>query len=250
MWNKTIQHSLQILVLFFTLQTLNAQTPKSKIDITHLTGDFYVYTTYNRFQDIVFPANGMYVLSTEGVILLDSPWDTTQFQPLLDSIKQKHHQNVVLCIATHAHEDRTAGLTFLRERGIKTYTTHKTDSICQLRNEKRAEFLIQKDTVFTIGQHRFQTLYAGPGHTEDNIVVWFEQEKILYGGCLIKSTEARDLGNLVDANTKAWPNTIKKIQVQCKQPQYIIPGHQDWSSKKALEHTLKLLEQHAKSNKP
>lgn len=248
MWNKKTQSLLTILFLI-TVSHLSAQSTKSKLDIAHLTGDFYVYTTYNTFQGITFPANGLYVLTTEGVILLDSPWDTTQFQPLLDSIAYKHHQTVVLCIATHAHEDRTAGLTFLRNKGIKTYTTQKTDSICQLRNEKRAEFLFQNDTVFTIGQHRFQTLYAGPGHTEDNIVVWFEQEKILYGGCLIKSTEARDLGNLADANTKAWPNTIKKIQAYCQQPQYIIPGHQDWSSKNALAHTLNLLKTHAKEIK-
>lgn len=33
--------------------------------------------------------------------MFDTPWDTTQFQPLLDSIKFKHNMNVLMCIATH-----------------------------------------------------------------------------------------------------------------------------------------------------
>jgi metallo-beta-lactamase class B len=89
----------------------------------------------------------MYVTS-KGVVLFDTPWDSTQFQPLLDSIKMRHDKDVVLCISTHFHEDRTAGLEFYRRIGIKTYTTERTDKLSRERNEKRAEFLIYKDTVF------------------------------------------------------------------------------------------------------
>lgn len=54
----------------------------------------------------------MYLVAKDGVVLFDTPWDTTQFQPLLDSIKLKHDKNVIICIATHAHEDRTGGLEY------------------------------------------------------------------------------------------------------------------------------------------
>ncbi|MFX5718714.1 MBL fold metallo-hydrolase, partial [Acinetobacter baumannii] len=69
------------------------------------------------------PANGLYAVTPKGVILIDCPWDTTQFQPLLDSIRAKHDKRVVACIATHSHADRTAGLTYYRAKGIRTYTT-------------------------------------------------------------------------------------------------------------------------------
>lgn len=227
---------------------LCGQTLHNQLNITHLDGDFYVFTTYRVFKGTLFPSNGMYVVTNDGVVLIDTPWDTTQFQVLLDSIKIKHNKNVVLCIATHSHEDRTGGLEYYKQNGIKTYTTLQTDQISKSRNENQAAFLILRDTVFNVGQYSFQTYYPGAGHTPDNIVIWFPKNKILYGGCLVKSTEAIDLGNLNDADPKQWPSTIKKIKKKFGKPNYVIPGHQDWSDHTSLDHTLKLLRQYKKKN--
>jgi metallo-beta-lactamase class B len=220
------------------------QGQKPKLEISHLTGDFYVFTTYNLWKGNPVPANGMYLITNTGVVLFDSPWDTTQFQPLLDSIKAKHNKVVIICIATHSHKDKTAALEFLKEKGVKTFTTKRTDDISKVKGEKRAEFLMEKDTVFSVGQYKFQVYYPGQGHTADNIVAWFEKEKILYGGCLVKSTEATDLGNVEEANIKEYPATIKNLQVKLKNPKFIIPGHQSWTSNRSLEHTLLLIQAH------
>jgi metallo-beta-lactamase class B len=239
------------IILSFVLHSLSGasgQTPDRNLVISHLTGDFYIFTTFGSFKGGSVPSNSMYLVTTNGVVLFDTPWDSTQFQPLLDSIKIKHNKDVILCISTHFHEDRTAGLEFYRGLGITTYTSVLTDSLSKIRNEKRAAYLIQNDTVFTIGQHIFRTYYGGQGHSPDNIVIWFDKEKILYGGCLVKSTEADDLGNLSDANVKAWSVTIKNIQHHFRNPNYIIPGHLDWHSKKSLTHTLDLI-QHYEENK-
>jgi metallo-beta-lactamase class B len=238
--------STLIVILFSFLSNSFGQTKDSGMKITHLTGDFYIYTTYVSINGNPFPANGMYLVTNKGVVMFDTPWDTTQFQPLLDSIKFKYNENVVLCIATHFHEDRTAGLEYYRQQGIKTYTTTQTDELSKKRGKKRAEFLIDKDTLFTVGQYSFETYYPGEGHTPDNIVIWFDKEKILYGGCLIKSTEADNLGNLEDANVKEYAASIENVQKKCKDPKYVIPGHQDWTSTKSLEHTLELAKQSGK----
>jgi metallo-beta-lactamase class B len=190
----------------------------------------------------------MYLITDQGVVMIDTPWDTTQFQPLLDSIKIKHHKNVIMCIATHSHEDRTGGLEFLKQKGIKTFTTKQTDEISKRTNQRRAQFLITKDTVFTVGQYSFQTFYPGQGHTPDNIVIWFNKNKVLYGGCLIKSTEATDLGNIADANIKEYPATLKKIINKFSKINFVIPGHQSWANRKSVEHTLRLLEKNNSSH--
>ncbi len=227
---------------------LFGQTKNNRLNITHLNGDFYVFTTYREFKGTPFPSNGMYVVTHDGVVLIDTPWDTTQFQPLLDSIKIRHNQNVVICVATHSHEDRTGGLEYYKQKGIKTYTSLQTDQISKSRNEKQAACLILQDTVFTVGQYSFQTYYPGAGHTPDNIVIWFPKNKILYGGCLVKSTEAVDLGNLSDADPKQWSSTIKKIKRKFGKPNYVIPGHQNWTDHTSLDHTLKLLRLYKKEN--
>jgi len=106
---------------FFLFGSLSGQNSESRLKISHLTGDFYIFITYNYYKGNRVPANGMYLLTDKGAVMFDSPWDTTQFQPLLDSIRLRHNKNVVLCLATHFHEDRTGGLEYYRQQGIKTY---------------------------------------------------------------------------------------------------------------------------------
>jgi len=237
-----------ILLALFISFSLFGQSENDKLKISHLTGDFFIYTTYNSYKGSLVSANGMYLVTPKGVVMFDTPWDTTQFQPLLDSILIKHKQKVVLCLATHSHEDRTGGLEFLKKNGVRTFTSKMTDEQCKVNHYKRAEFTFVKDTVFTVGNISFQTFYGGPGHTIDNIVIWFPETKILYGGCLIKSSEATDLGYTGEADLEKWPTTIQTIQKKFGQPQFIIPGHQEWTNRKALEHTLELLYENKKQN--
>jgi metallo-beta-lactamase class B len=190
----------------------------------------------------------MYLITDKGAVMFDTPWDTAQFQPLLDSIQNKHHTNVVLCVATHFHDDRTAGLDFLKQKGIKTYSSKQTFDLCKEHSQKQAEYFFTQDTTFTIGNHRFQTYYPGEGHTKDNIVIWFDDEKILYSGCLVKSTENNDLGYVTDANLSAWATTIANVINRFPHPQYVIPGHFSWADNGGLEHTLKLLQENEKKN--
>jgi metallo-beta-lactamase class B len=232
---------IKVLVLIFSFQAGFGQSVKPKLIISPLAENFYVFTTYNMYKGNSVSANGMYLVTDSGVVMFDSPWDTTQFQPLIDSIKIKHQKAVVICIATHSHKDKTAGLEFLREVGVKTFTTRQTDAISKITGEKRAEFLMDKDTIFTVGQYTFQTYYPGPGHTPDNIVIWFNKEKVLYGGCLVKSVEATDLGNMADGNLKEYPATIKNLQAKFLNPNYIITGHQSWNNNTSLDHTLQLI---------
>nr|WP_199562674.1 BlaB/IND/MUS family subclass B1 metallo-beta-lactamase [Pedobacter chinensis] len=201
-------------------QFASAQNPKLKIK--HLTGNLYVYTSYNDYKGTLTDANAMYLVTSKGVVVIDAPWDPTQFQPFLDSIQAKHHQKVVLAIATHSHADRAGGIAFFRSKGIKTYTSKLTDEILKENNEPRAEFIFANDTTFNVGQYQIKTYYAGQGHTKDNIAIWFTRDKVLFGGCLVKSTEAKDLGFTGEANVLEWPNAISKLKEKFPQTHYVM----------------------------
>lgn len=234
--------------LIHSLTTIFGQTEDAKLKISHLTGDFYIYTTYNTYDGSQVPANGMYLLTGNGVVMFDTPWDTTQFQPLLDSIKLKHNKSVVLCIATHWHSDKTAGLEYYRQKGIKTYTTALTDELSKKNHNKRAEFLMTKDTVFHVGKYSFETYYPGQGHTTDNIVIWFNNEKILYAGCLIKGADSESLGFLGDGNVRAYESTLKRVQKKFRKPKFIIISHSDWHNLNSLSHSIMLAKELKKKN--
>jgi metallo-beta-lactamase class B len=237
-----------IALFILSLNNIFGQAEETKLKITPLTGNFYVYTTYSLYEGNKIPAHGMYLLTDEGAVLFDTPWDTTQFQPLLDSIKLKHNKSVRICLATHWHSDRTEGLQYYKKQGIKTFTTTLTDKYSKENNKKRAEFLMTKDTIFTVGQYSFEVYYPGEGHTADNIIAWFGKEKILYGGCLIKGADAENLGYLGDANISEYETTLKKVQKKCSNPEFIIVSHHDWTDIGSLKRSIKLAKKLKKKN--
>lgn len=226
-----------LVLVIFGLQGLSAQ----KLEIAPLTGDCYIFTTYHDYNGTPFPSNGMYVVTGAGVVLIDTPWDVAQCQPLLDTIAARHGKEVVFCLSTHFHDDRTAGLDFFRSKGIRTWSSKATKRLCRKEKAPEAEFTFAKDTTFSIGGKTFRTFYPGKGHTEDNILVWFETEKVLYGGCFIKSTENTSLGNVADADVKAWPKSVRKTIAAFPEARFFIPGHFGWEGD-GLRHTLQLLE--------
>jgi metallo-beta-lactamase class B len=236
------------IAFIFSVNHIFGQAENAKLKISYLTGDYYIYTTYNTYQESKIPANGMYLVTSDGVVMFDTPWDTTQFQPLLDSIKLKHNKSVVMCFATHWHSDKTAGLEYYSQQGIKTYTTVLTDELSKKNNKKRAEFLMTNDTVFNVGQYSFETYYPGQGHTEDNIVIWFKKEKILYGGCLIKGADDEDLGYLGDGNATEYASTLKKVQKKCRNPKFIVIAHSNWENINSLKHSLQMAKELKKKN--
>ncbi|MEP6930642.1 MAG: subclass B1 metallo-beta-lactamase [Flavobacterium sp.] len=239
-----MRKSASILLFLLTLSGSFGQSKNSALPISHLTGDFYVYKTFHDYNGNLISANAMYLVTDKGVVLFDAPWDETQFQPLLDSIKAKHNKEVIMCFATHSHDDRSAGIAFYRQKGIKTYTGKLTDQILKKENKPRAEFILPNDTIFTVGQYKFEVYYPGKGHAPDNIIAWFDKEKVLYGACFIKSADAKDLGYLGNSDVKEWEKSIKKVQSKFKNPKYIIPGHEDWVNTESLNHTLKLVKEY------
>jgi glyoxylase-like metal-dependent hydrolase (beta-lactamase superfamily II) len=220
---------------------VKAQLPEAGLAISPLINNFYIYTTYRLIDGMPFPSNSLYVITNVGAVLIDTPWNENQTEPLLDSIWKRHGKKVILCIVTHSHADRTAGLDILNQKGIPTFSSLQTKQLCAEKSEKQPSLYFTRDTSFQIGQLTLQTFYPGEGHTKDNLVIWFPQQKVLYGGCLVKSCQTGNLGNIADANLQEWPNTIKNLIQKFPEARYIIPGHQDWRSKKALKHTLSLL---------
>jgi metallo-beta-lactamase class B len=238
-----------IVPMLFSLLFLakaRGQAGYPKLEINHLTGNLYVYTTHHLYKGEPTPSNSMYVVTPKGIILLDIPWDSTQRQPLLDSLYARHHQRPVLCIATHWHGDRTGALDFMKQHGVSTWSSRLTYQLCRQNHMQEAAHVFDKDTSFTVGGYTVRTFFPGEGHTNDNIVIWCGADQVLYGGCLIKSTDDATLGYLGDANLAAWPQTMRRLMGEFPHPKYVIPGHDGWVDKESIAHTLKLLEQQGK----
>ncbi|AKD56429.1 beta-lactamase [Spirosoma radiotolerans] len=221
--------------------------------VTPLNDQVYVHTTYGIYGKTPFPSNGLIIKTTDGVVLVDTGWDTDtntdNTRQLLQWVSNNLHQPVRLCIVTHAHEDRVGGISELRKAGIRVISTPLTARKSVALGFQAPDGILPNDTTFSIGQEPIRCFFPGEGHTNDNIVVWLPNQQILYGGCLIKSVAAFGMGNLADANLNQWAGSIQTLMKQFGGARIVVPGHQDWGDSKSMEHTLQLLAKHAAAKK-
>ena len=210
------------------------------LEIQKVSPHCYVFTTYRNLGTLSFPSNCMVVIDACQALIIDTPWDTTQFQTLLDTLTQ-FKAKAIGVVSTHFHDDRTAGLHYYTEKKIPTYSSALTKKLCLEKGEKYATHSFLSDTTFKVGQLLVQTFYPGEGHSPDNIVIYVPEDKVLFGGCLVKSYESSSLGNLSDANTEAWPASLQKVVSTFYEIAITIPGHQDWSQPHSIRKSLELL---------
>lgn len=208
--------------------------------IQQLTSTWYVVTTWKPVNGTPFPANFMYGVTDAGIVLIDAPWDTTATRSCLDTIQRRHQRNVVACVVTHAHDDRTASIPMLRSIGIATWSSRFTDSLCIERGEAHCQYHFNTDTTIVFGSTPINIKYLGKGHSDDNVVVWLPKDRILFGGCLIKSTENVSLGNLEHANVGEWRSTAQRLVDSFRIADHVVPGHFAWGGRELLDHTLAL----------
>ncbi len=231
--------------LLFLSLSLNAQSPAS---FSKISEGIYVHTSFQNLGGQPFPSNGLIVETKSSVFLVDTGWGLDATQQVYKWVDENLNKKVVACIVTHFHDDRVSGAPWLQEQGVKIFAHTKTDPLMAKDGFGNADVLLPVDSLFYIEEVAVHTFYPGEGHSPDNIVVWLPASKVLFGGCLVKSTEAKGMGNLSHANIKAWPQTIKTVMKKFPEAALVVPGHQSWLQKNSLAHTLQLLEKHSKKS--
>ncbi|MGE7883649.1 BcII family subclass B1 metallo-beta-lactamase [Bacillus sp. NPDC094077] len=211
------------------------------ISISQLNKNVWVHTELGYFNREAVPSNGLVLNTSKGLVLVDSSWDDKLTKELIEMAEEKFQKRVTDVIITHAHADRIGGIKALKERGIKAHSTALTAELAKKNGYEVPLGDLQTITNMKFGNMKVETFYPGKGHTEDNIVVWLPQYKILVGGCLVKSAEAKDLGNVADAYVNEWSTSIENVLNRYGNMNSVVPGHGDVGGKGLLLHTLDLL---------
>lgn len=182
--------------------------------------------------------NGMIVLDDKEVIVLDTPTNIVSSIELLDFM-EKQNWKVNAVVATHFHEDCIAGLDEFHKRKIPSYAYKMTIERLAQQEKNVPQNGMDEEKTLQVGNKNVYLKYFGEGHTRDNIVAYFPDEKALFGGCLIKANGAGK-GNLEDANVKSWSQTISNIKNQYPDLKWVIPGHGKTGGTELLEYTIEL----------
>lgn len=233
---------------------LQAQTvPIPPISVTPINDNVYVHISYGITGGQPYPSNGLIIDTKDGVVLVDTGWDsdtsTDNTRQLLQWVSTNLHKPVRLCIVTHAHDDRVAGISELRKAGVRVISTPSIARKSVERGFQSPDPVLPNDTTFTVGQEPIRCFFPGEGHTRDNIVVWLPNYQVLFGGCLVKSVAVFGMGNLADANVNAWAGSMRKLISEFGTARVVVPGHEDVSDAKALGHTLQLVTKYTAAKK-
>jgi metallo-beta-lactamase class B len=187
--------------------------------------------------------NGMIAVRDNEAIIFDTPANDTSSLELLNYANQ-HGWKIKAVITTHFHEDCVGGFGAFRDVNIPGYASNQTITLLKNIGNKFSEILNGFDDrlAMQVGSQDLLAVYFGEGHTKDNIVGYYPEDKAVFGGCLIKETGATK-GNLADANLSAWPVTVRKLRQTYPEAQIVIPGHGKSGGIELFDYTIKLFEQ-------
>ena len=168
--------------------TVCAANP-DKVELTKINEQIWVHTSYFNYMGDLIPSHGLLAITNAGIVLVDTPWNNDQTKELLKMVKDKFDQPIKLAVFSHWHQDRIGGIDTLIAERIKTASTALTAELAVKAGFQKPQTTINpKSEVFKVGDLSFETYYPGPGHSMDNIVVYFPKTRVLYGGCLVLSS--------------------------------------------------------------
>ena len=212
------------------------------VEVNKISENGFVYT-YAMPGAGNYQANGMFYIVKDKALLIDTPGEDGITDSLITWITNTYKVSIEAIVITHWHmADRLGGLNAVHKRGIKSYASTQTINEAKKRNLPVPENAFDKTLTLKIGGKKVICEYPGAGHTIDNSVVWFPEDKVLFGGCLVKDYQAANLGYTADSDLKEWPKTIMKLEKKFNSAKIVIPGHGMWAeSKLTFKHNKELL---------
>lgn len=210
------------------------------IQLIRLTENVFVHRSFKVSEEYGrFPSNGLVYIVDSTVVIFDTPSTVKTTTRLLNYLSIEQGYTIKALVVNHFHEDCTAGIDSVQARGIITYGSRKTAALCIAKGVSPPQKKFGKRKTIKLGDQRIKNYFPGPGHSPDNIVSYLPEEKVLFGGCLIKSNGA-GRGNTNDAVLGEWSNTVERVQKQFPDASFIVPGHGHHGGRELLEFTAQL----------
>ena len=244
-----IKHNFLFVLIVFIVSAAGVVSGQSSetiriaddVVVRQLTEGVWLHTTYfdtNGFENV--PANGVIVIDSNEAIMIDLPWTDEQAGVLFEWVTKKQKATIRKVIPTHWHIDCAGGLAEAHRRKAESFALDKTVEILKAKNEPVPRNWFTDRMSLGCGTVNIELAYLGPGHTIDNIVAWIPEKDVLFGGCMVKSLNARNLGNVADADVENWPKTLEKVKQTYNKAKIVVPGHGRPGGIELIDHTINL----------
>lgn len=188
-----------------------------------------------------FISNAGVVVTDEGVVVIDSLGTPSLANTLLGKIRTISDKPVVRVIVTHYHADHIYGLQVFEEQGAEVWAPAGAEKY--LRSPNAAERLderrlsldpwvndathlvepdryVEKQEAFTVGGVQFTVSPVGAAHSDGDLTVYVETDRVLFSGDIIFEGRVPFMG---DANSGHWLDVLQRMENQ--QLAALVPGH-------------------------
>jgi len=198
------------------------QQPAFKI--TMLTTDMGIFT--EKGGTILF------LLGKNGIVVVDAEFPE-QSQHLIDELKKKSEKPFELLINTHHHADHTSGnISFkgivkdvlAHENSLKNQTTV---AIAQKTEDKQLypNWTYGSTWNTKAAGEKYSLVYYGPGHTNGDSFVHFENQNIVHTGDLVFNRRHPFVDRTAGANISSWIKVLDKAMNKFDSKTTFVFGH-------------------------
>ena len=183
-------------------------------------------------------SNTTFIITTEGVIIIDTRPTPTEARKVLKEIRKLTDLPIVYTINTHYHGDHTFGNQVFKNS--KSIIAHKNvrDTLIKSGQDHLSLFktfglpgmdeveitppniVYEKGMEIWLGEYRLQLLYHGKGHTNGDTIIFLDQLRTVITGDLVFN---KKIPYMADAYIDDWIESLKYIQFLKNET--VIPGH-------------------------
>lgn len=250
---KVIVNHFLILCIIGSFLSCSSKTPDSSesnqvykstdLIIKQVAENSFVHVSFLQTDDFGnVPCNGLVVTNGSEAIIFDTPANDKGSEELIRWIKETLHCSIKAIIPTHFHNDCLGGLKTFHADSIPSYANIKTIELAKENNFPIPQNGFRDSLRLALGDSYVTVRFPGEGHTKDNVVGYFPNDNILFGGCLIKEVDASK-GFLGDANVPAWAGTVERVKDAYPNIKIVVPGHGEPGGQELLDYTIKLFSQ-------
>jgi glyoxylase-like metal-dependent hydrolase (beta-lactamase superfamily II) len=241
-----MQRLISLVLIFLSLQPVaQGDYPPASVDMRLQRLSDHVYLVQGEAgiatDNEGFISNAGVVVTGDGVVVFDALGTPSLADLLLSKIREITDKPIVRVITSHYHADHIYGLQVFEEQGAEVWAPVGAEKYLRSQNarerleERRFSLdpwvndstrLVEPDRYigeqenFSLGGVRFTVSPVGAAHSDGDLTLYVEPDRILFSGDIIFEGRVPFMG---DANSRHWLEVVERMEDQ--QLVALVPGH-------------------------